>query len=310
MKTVKENIVLTSLNIKFFTDKLEFFLKREELNNKKEKRYITMACRDAYKNKTIMKEEAEIPQSTITMPKVAKTVNRLLFGVDSQIQANDLLQNNIEQFEWVVRNKIYPNFYGRNMVGDNCLTTAEIRFLHDKGCKIAAIYDSSDEKKTEEQGMILAKKIDVRALELGIPEGTAIFLAIDDGDIVNRDFMRGFAKYLMAEGFTPGFKANTDAKFDFDREFSRGMQTDKDVFKKCLIWAVAPTVQEYDGITTSHLIHPDNWGPFAPSGITRNEIAIWQYGKDAHPIEDDAGKVTTFNLNLVRNEQVIIDKMF
>ena len=28
------------------------------------------------------------------------------------------------------------------------------------------------------------------------------------------------------------------------------------------------------------------------------------------PIEDDNGKLTTFNLDLVRNEQVIIDKMF
>lgn len=122
--------------------------------------------------------------------------------------------------------------------------------------------------------------------------------------------MRGFAKALMVEGFTPGFKANTDAKFAFDREFSRGMQTDKDVFKKCLIWAVSPTVKEYNGITTSHLIHPDNWTPYAPSGLTRAEIAIWQYGAECHPIEDDMGKVTTFNLDLVRNEQVIVEKMF
>ena len=65
----------------------------------------------------------------------------------------------------------------------------------------------------------------------------------------------------------------------------------------------------YSGNTT-HLIHPDNWAPFAPSGITRNEIAIWQYGRACHPIEDDTGKMVTFNLDLVRNEQVIIDKMY
>ena len=120
----------------------------------------------------------------------------------------------------------------------------------------------------------MAKKIDVVALELGIPEGTAIFLEIGENEDVSSDFMRGFAKSLIVEGLTPGFKANTDARFAFDREFSRGMQTDKDVFAKCLIWAVAPVVKEYDGITTSHLIHPDNWMPYAPSGITRNEIAV------------------------------------
>ena len=269
-----------------------------------------MACRNAYKRKTMKAEEPKVVPVSVTEPVVAKSVERLLFGVDSKIQANDLLQNNVEEFEWVVRNKIYPNFYGRYLTGENCLTKDEIKFLHGKGCKIAAIYTDEAQKRTEEQGTILAKKVDVRALELGIPEGTVIFLEIGENETVSRDFMRGFAKTLMAEGYTPGFKANTDAKFAFDREFSSGMQTDKDVFKMCLIWAVSPTVEEYNGITTSHLIHPDNWMPYAPSGITRNEIALWQYGVNCHPIEDDMGKMTTFNLNLVRNEQVIVEKMF
>ena len=268
-----------------------------------------MACRNAFRTKTML-EEVGVTQAFITEPIVTPKVERLLFGVDSKTQANDLLQNNIEEFEWVIRNKIYPNFYGRYLTGENCLTKEEIRFLHSKGCKIAAIYAETGEKKTEEQGVILAKKIDLRAFELGIPEGTAIFLEIGENEIVSHDFMRGFAKTLMAESFTPGFKANTDAKFNFDREFSRGMQTDSDVFKMCLIWAVSPTVQEYNGITTSHLIHPDNWMPHAPSGITRNEIAIWQYGVNCHPIEDNMGKATMFNLNLVRNEQVIVERMF
>ena len=81
-------------------------------------------------------------------------------------------------------------------------------------------------------------------------------------------------------------------------------------FLYTIIWAISTTVKEYNGITASHLIHPDNWMPYAPSGLTRAEIAIWQYGVECHSIEDDMGKVTTFNLDLVRNEQVIIDKMF
>ena len=88
------------------------------------------------------------------------------------------------------------------------------------------------------------------------------------------------------------------------------MQTDKDIFEKCLIWAMSPSLQEYDGMTTTHLIHPDNWTPYAPSGLTRADIAIWRYGKDCHPIEDDAGEVTTFNLDLVRNREVITKKTF
>ncbi len=239
---------------------------------------------------------------------IIKTKNIITF-IDTKIETDDLLQNNITQFEWAVRNKIYPNFVGRNIVGENSLNKEEIKFLHSKGCKIAAIYSDAGEKKSEEQGKLLAKKIDIRALELGIPEGVAIFLEIGEKENITRDFMLGFAKMMIAQGYTPAFKANTDAKFSFDREFSRGMQTNKDVFDKCLIWAVAPTIAEYDGITTTHLIHPDNWTPYAPSGITRADIAIWQYGKDCHPIEDNRGNLVTFNLNLVRNGQVT-KKMF
>lgn len=265
-----------------------------------------MACRNAYTMMTTNMEKAENKIQPVT---AEKTVTRLLFGIDTKIETDDLLQNNITQFEWAVRNKIYPNFVSRNIVGENSLNKEEIKFLHSKGCKIAAIYSDAGEKKSEEQGKLLAKKIDIRALELGIPEGVAIFLEIGEKENVTRDFMLGFAKMMIAQGYTPAFMANTDAKFAFDREFSRGMQTNKDVFDKCLIWAVAPTIAEYDGITTTHLIHPDNWTPYAPSGITRKDIAIWQYGKECHPIEDDSGKLVTFNLNLVRNEQVT-KKMF
>ncbi|MBQ8174843.1 MAG: DUF1906 domain-containing protein [Clostridia bacterium] len=268
-----------------------------------------MACRNAYKRKTVTVGQ-EVFSASAAEPIVPKAVTSLFFGVDSEEKADDLLQNNLEQFDWVVRNKIYPNFYGRHLTGDNCLTKEEIQFLHNKGCKIAAIYTCGDEKKTEEQGAILAKKMGARAFELGIPEGTAIFLEIGEHESVTRDFMRGLAKVLLIDGYTPAFRANTDAKFDFDREFSRGMQTDKEIFKRCLIWAVSPTLKEYDAMTTTHLIHPDNWGPYAPSAILRSEIAIWQYGRDCHPIEDDNGRVATFHLDLVRNDQVIIDKMF
>lgn len=262
-----------------------------------------MACRNTYNS--IINESINT-----NTPTEAKNVTRLHFGVDSEIEANDILQNNIEQFEWVVRNKVYPCFYGRNIIGENHLTKNEIAFLHSKGCKIAPIYNSSEAKKTEEDGANIAEKIDVIATELRIPTGTAIFLKISENEEVTTTFLKSFAASLLIAGYTPAFMANTDAKYSFDREFSRGMQTDKNIFSNCLIWALSPSVKEYDNITTTHLIHPDNWMPYAPSGITRNEIAIWQYGKNCHPIEDNSGKLTTFALDLVRNEYIIREKMF
>ena len=44
--------------------------------------------------------------------------------------------------------------------------------------------------------------------------------------------------------------------------------------------------------------------------MTRGEIAIWQYGKQCHPIADDDGREVTFNVDLVKNEKIIIDYMF
>lgn len=268
-----------------------------------------MACRRNYNNQaTTVAETSAVSSADNTTAAVA--VNRLLFGVDSKIPADDLLQNNLTEFEWVKRNKVYPNFWGRNIVGDGALTKDEIDFLHSRGCKIAPVFSTADAKKTEEQGLIDAKRVDILALELGIPQGTAIFLEISDNEDATAEYMKGFAEGMGYGGFVAGFKANTDAAYSFDRQFSRGMQLDSALFSKCLVWAVAPFLSEYDNITTSHLIHPDSWTPFAPSGITRNDIAIWQYGKDCHPIHDDAGKMTVFNLDLVRNENVIIENMF
>ena len=270
-----------------------------------------MACKDAKKNlaeaenfetKNIQFETKEVQKE--------KKVKSLVFGVDSETTSYNVLQNNITEFEWVARNKVYPNFWGRNLVGENALTKEEINFLHSKGCKIAAVYSQSGEKQSEEQGRVLAKKIFELALELNIPDGTAIFLEIDENENASCDFMRGFASMLLKNEFTPGFKANTDAKFGFDREYSRGMQTDRYIFEKCIIWAVAPSLVEYEHVTTTHLIHPDNWMPFSPSAITRKDIAIWQYGKKCHPIADDSGKETTFNVNLIRDSKIIIEKMF
>lgn len=269
-----------------------------------------MACKNAYAKRaqTVTVAEA-VPVKTpdVHMPDLHL---HLRFGVDSHVQAHDVLQNNITEFEWVSRNKLYPNFWGRNITGDNCLTKEEVDFLHRKGCRIAPVYVSSAPKTTEEQGAAAAAEALTAVFKLGVRRGTAIWLEITEAETATRDYMRGFAKTLLAEDYIPGYKANTDAAYTFDREYSRGMQNDREVFAPCLIWATAPTLKEYDGITTSHLIHPDNWIPFAPSAITRDGIAVWQYGKDCHPIHDDAGKETTFNINLVKNDSVILDKMF
>ena len=241
---------------------------------------------------------------------VRASVPAFFFGVDSEVRADDLLQNNLTEFEWAARNKMTPNFWGRNIVGEDCLTKEEIEFLHSKACKVAALYRADGVKKSEAQGRAEVEKLVAAAKELAIPQGAAVFLEIGETEVVTKDYMKGMAEAVRDAGYVLGFKANTDAAFAFDREYSRGVQTDRELFRACPIWAVAPNLKEYERVTTTHLIHPDRWTPFAPSGITRNEVAVWQYGKNCHPIEDDDGRETVFHINLVRDTSVIIKMMF
>ena len=271
-----------------------------------------MACRDAYEasKNEIHQAGAESVPPTHDAAVAAASVTGLFFGVDSDVPATELLQNNLTLFEWAVRNKLYPNFWGRSITGEQALTRGEIDFLHDQGCKIAAIYRTSEPKETEEQGRLEAAKAALATLALGIPYDTVLFLEPDAGEPITQDYLRGYANGIMQEGYMPGFRANTDAKFAFDREFSGGMQSTRDLFAICPIWAVAPNLPEYDRVTTTHLIHPDVWRPFVPSAIDRSEIAVWQYGRDCHPIRSDAGAQVCFHINLIRSADVIAEYMF
>jgi len=271
-----------------------------------------MACKHAFPqlfNATPKNNQTSSPEKAKQLP-AKKPTYGLLFGVDSECPANETLQNNLQLFEWVMRNKTFPSYWGRNLNGNTPLTTQEIAFLHGKGCKILASVIPDGETEKDAQGLSLAKRTAETAQALGVPAGCAVFLSLKDDAHITRDYLRGYAKGLLRAGYTPGFQMNTDARFTFDREFSRGMQTDRDLFGRCLVWATAPSVSEYDDITTSHLVHPDNWIPYAPSGITRREIALWRYGNRCHRIESDDGIPVTFNMDLVQNGEIVTDKMF
>lgn len=269
-----------------------------------------MSCRDAIKMNSQVILTDEITKNEGQESSNRETVEQLFFGVDSAFPSSSLLQNNLTLDEWVARNKTYPNFWGRLLTGENALTREEVDRIHQLGCRVLATYSDSEGKETENQGKETAKKVLVAADALKIPNGVAVFLEIGDAENVTHEYMKGYAEMLADAGVVPGFKANTDSSVPFDREFSRGLQTDAEVFEKCKVWATTPSLAEYDQITTTHLISPDVWKPFAPSGITRKKIAIWQYGKNCHPIESDDGRSVTFNLNLIRDVAVILDYMF
>ena len=104
------------------------------------------------------------------------------FGVDSFFRADTKLQPNLTLYEWVVRNQSMPKFWGRTLDGKEALTCEEISFLHEKGTKIAMIYNGAekDSMSTEENGIDDAKNIHymLQSIAPSLPENKAVFLLI------------------------------------------------------------------------------------------------------------------------------------
>lgn len=259
-----------------------------------------MICRENYK-KSLWTPQVFLKGNVNA--EMSEDVLTLFFGVNSLKRADEKLQNNLTLFDWVTKNKLYPNFWGRDLNGESPLDLSEMQFLYDKNCRIAPIYILSGDLRTEDEGINIAKDAANMLNNLNFPENSAIFIETNSNYVISRDFLKGYITEIKNRGFIPGFRADTDAKYMFDREFSRGLQTDRALFESSLVWAKEPLLAEFNDITTTHMIHPDNWKPYAPSGIKRNEIAIWQYGEKCHPIYSDDNSLVTFDLDLIRNPE-------
>lgn len=280
-----------------------------------------MACRDTF-NMNIGAQYAEPEPDATENPEVKKELSETrdtfmmpltgmpLFGVDSSQKANTVLQHNLTMLEWVTKNKLPPNFWGRNINGENSLDKEEIEYLHDTGgCKIAPLYQTEEQMLTEQDGVLDAEKAVECAEKLGFHAGHTLYVKIKNSSEVTMEYMLGFAKHLQTKGLIPGMYADTDAHFDFSHQFSRGAVENADVFKKCRIWAVSPSLTEYDKTTNAHILYPDYWGPYSPSCMPQDEIAIWQYGIGCHPVNDYTGRPTSFNINLVKKADIVLEEM-
>lgn len=197
------------------------------------------------------------------------------FGVRSATPANKRLKNGYTLYDWVMRQKCFPDFWGRSISGADRLTEDELAFLRERGCKILLVMD-----ELTEQGVSRMNGADdaLRAVEvataLGVPQhqNIAIFADIKPDWSVNHNWMISFAQMLSANGYIPGFIGNTDSSknFNFDRQCSHFVQATGNVGNYGAIYmATEPKLD----------VAPEVWEPFCPSALEPENMSLWVCGK-------------------------------
>lgn len=237
------------------------------------------------------------------------------FGVDSFFRADTKLQPNLTLYEWVVRNQSMPKFWGRTLDGKEALTCEEISFLHEKGTKIAMIYNGAekDSMSTEENGIDDAKNIHymLQSIAPSLPENKAVFLLIAEDYNPSADYLIAFASILNENGHIAGFYAITDSNLhNFNHAFAQAFLKAPEIMQRCLIWAREPVMLDFEPKADKREAHtppPNEWKPFSPSCLSRSDIAFWQYDRHKDPVYNTEDGLIDYNINLARNSDLILD---
>lgn len=197
---------------------------------------------------------------------------KTFFGVCSDAQANLRLKNGYTLYDWIKRQRCFPAFWGRTLLGENCITEEEIDFLRSQDCKVLLIArDLSEATVSGINGTKDALRAAEAARALGVPAGTAIFAQIEPHWSVNHNWMLSFAHTMVSNGYVPGFIGNTDSSknFNFDRQYSHYVQATKEVNAfGAVVMATEPKCKKV----------PAKWAPYCPSALEPEDIQLWACG--------------------------------
>ena len=198
----------------------------------------------------------------------------MIFGVNSAIPINKRLKNGYTLYDWIMRQKGFPEFCMRTLGGDCKLTDNEIDFLRNKRCKIALVFrDLTEVGVSGTSGVSDAERAVKAARETSVPEGQgiAIFADIRPHWSVNHNWMISFAAYIESNGYIPGFIGNTDSSlnFNFDRQCSHFIQATRDVNNFGAVYCA--TEPKLDST-------PKDWSPYCPSALEPEDIHLWMNG--------------------------------
>ena len=198
-----------------------------------------------------------------------------VFGCDSSISASTRLSNGYTMFDWVMRQRCFPEVWARTLLGENPITSEEVRFLKDNDCRIGlVIRDLSEAEVSSNDGTKTALRAVEALKELDVPQetGIAVFAEIAPDWSVNHNWMLSYAVALSAAGYIPGFIGNTDSSdnFNFDRQTGHYLEAARHInLPETVFCATAPVINT----------EPDTWVPYAPSDMSRDDIHLWKCGE-------------------------------
>ena len=199
---------------------------------------------------------------------------KTFFGVSSNTPSNIRLKNGYTLYDWVMRQKGFPLFWGRTLFGTNAITEEEMQFLKDKNCKILFVDRALTEREiSAKSGHDSAIRV-VEALgKFKIPrnQGIAVLADIKPEWSVNHNWMITFAKVISSHGYIPGFIGNTDSSknFNFDRQCSHYVQATQDVKQYGAVYCATEPKCENE---------PEEWMPFCPSALEPKDMQLWACG--------------------------------
>ena len=202
---------------------------------------------------------------------------KTVFGVNSATPINKRLKNGYTMYDWVARQKGFPSFCMRTLCGEEKITAEEIEFLRSKDCKMGLVIRDLTEKSVSGiNGTEDALRAVEAAKEAGVAQnaGITIFAEIKPDWSINHNWMISFAQVISANGYVPGFIANTDSSknFNFDRQCSHYAQATKDTdYFGAVFGATEP---ELDGM-------PEKWAPYCPSALKPEDMSLWLCGATA-----------------------------
>ncbi|MBR2464698.1 MAG: hypothetical protein IKM42_07200 [Clostridia bacterium] len=210
---------------------------------------------------------------------------KTIFGVSSMLPSNQKLKNGYTMYDWVMRQKCFPTFWGRGLLGPHAITEEEVAFLRSKNCKIMlVVQDLTEAEVSGSNGVKEAFRVVESARKLNVPQDNSvtIFAEFKPDWSVNHNWMIGFAGILSMNGYIPGFIGNTDSakNFNFDRQCSHYVQATEKVNQFGAVYmATEPKCSK----------PPQKWKPFCPSALNREDMHLWKTGTttfDKFVVED------------------------